>query len=833
VLTAFQTRLDAQRKPDFRTIDLDGAWEFRKAGSPEWMPAEVPGCVHLDLLRNKKIPDPYFRDNEEKVQWVGETGWEYRKVIKLDQSVFAWRKIELSFKGLDTYANVYLNDSLILVADNMFREWFVDVKRFLRSGNNVLRIQFPSVVSEANARQSIYMHKLPGGERVFARKAAYHFGWDWGPKLITMGIWRPVQIRMYNYIKVLGVNFIQKSLTDSLASMSAVFTMTSQLDDTATIVILQDTTEVIRDRVALRKGVNVVRGNFFIGEPLRWWPNGLGMPNLYHLTYQVWFAGRLVGEGTQKFGLRTVELVQEPDSSGRSFYFKVNGIPVFAKGANYIPMDNFVPAVTDSMYRALIRDVKEAEMNMLRVWGGGIYENDIFYDLCDEYGIMVWQDFMFANAMYPDTKAFLDNVRNEAIQNIVRLRQHPSLVLWCGNNEIDEGWKNWGWQKEFGYTPRDSADIYKTCRIIFNDILYNSVRRFDTLRPYIPTSPMHGWGRPESMKEGDSHYWGVWWGKEPFSKYQEKTGRFMSEFGFQSFPDILTINQFTLPEDRHLNSPVMKVHQKHPVGYETIEEYLTKAYRKPKDFASYALVSQYLQAEGMKTAVEAHRRARPYCMGSLYWQLNDCWPVVSWSSRDYYGRKKTLQYFAKKMFNDVLVSPFIEDGRVKVQVISDRRNDELTTLRLRLMDFEGKIYFETYKYIDLKQGTSTLQFDTLQSSFLAGLDSVDVVFHTALLGRSGINSFNMLYFKPVKDLNLPKPQLQYSAILTELGYKIRIITDKLAKNVHVTVNARGNLNDNDFDILPKDGFDVYFEPAEPIRGDFKKLISITTLTDTY
>jgi beta-mannosidase len=644
---------------DVNIFELDGGWKFRRAGTKDWLPARVPGTVHLDLMRNNIIPDPYLRDNESKIQWIGEVGWEYMKTFQFTEDHFAWRHIDLISKGLDTYANVYLNDSLILVADNMFKDWTVDIKRILHIGTNTLRIQFPAVIPQNKAQYAKLTNKLPGDEKVVCRKAAYHFGWDWGPTLVTSGIWRPIYIREWNAVNVLGVQFIQKKLTDTLANIAAQFTMFAELGDSAEIRLLLDTTEILRQSVILNKGPNVIRGDFSIKNPKKWWPNGMGFQPLYNFGYEVYFNGKLAGEGRQKIGLRTIEFVQEKDSTGKSFYFKVNGVPVFIKGANYIPQDNFIPRVTDSTYRALIKDVREANMNMLRVWGGGIYENDIFYDLCDENGILVWQDFMFANSMYPGNKEFLDNVRDEAIQNIVRLRRHPCIALWCGNNEIDEGWKNWGWQKQYGYNAEDSAAIYKNYRIIFNLILPNNVRRFDSARAYIPSSPLHGWGRPESLTEGDSHYWGVWWGKEPVLNYEKKVGRFMSEYGLQSFPDYSTILKFTSPADRVLGSAVMKAHQKHPTGYETIDEYLLRDFRKPKDFESYAYVSQLWQSRSIIKAIEAHRRAKPTCMGTLYWQLNDCWPVVSWSSRDYFGKKKALMYALPAAYDLVLVSPVV------------------------------------------------------------------------------------------------------------------------------------------------------------------------------
>ncbi|NQV03312.1 MAG: glycoside hydrolase family 2 protein, partial [Bacteroidia bacterium] len=572
------------------TIPLDGVWQLRQQGSTKIYNAEVPGVVHLDLQRNKVIPDPFYANYEEKLQWISDTGWVYEKYFELDRDFFANRHIQLVCEGLDTYAKVYINDSLVITADNMFKSWYVNAKRHLRIGYNRIKVEFPSITKLNQVFYDKLPYKLPGDERVVSRKAAYQFGWDWGPRYVTMGIWRPIYIKFWKYVNVLGVNFIQKSLTDSLATMAASFVVNSTLTDTADFKLMFDSTVFFEGRELINKGINVIRIDFDMTNPKRWWPNGMGAPTRYTLGYQVWFAGRKEAEGHQKIGLRTVELVREPDSIGKSFYLKINDVPVFIRGANYIPMDNFPSRVTDSMYTALIKDVDAANMNMLRVWGGGIYENDIFYDLCDEKGIMVWQDFMFANAMYPEDDQFFKSVSDELIQNIVRLRRHPSIVLWCGNNEIEEGWYNWGWVKDYGYSKQDSSRIYRNYRKIFHEFIPYALLRHDTLRPYITTSPMHGWGRKESLTEGDLHYWGVWWGKEPFEAYDNKVGRFVSEYGFQGFPDYSTIEKFTRVSDRQLGSNVMKAHQKHPVGYETIDEYMNRDYKVPTDFEMYGYV---------------------------------------------------------------------------------------------------------------------------------------------------------------------------------------------------------------------------------------------------
>jgi len=821
---------------EINTLSLDGSWKFRRAGTHEWMPAKVPGVVHLDLMRNKAIPDPYLADNEPKVQWIGDVGWEYMKTFQYGADNFESRHIELVCKGLDTYANVYLNDSLILVSDNMFREWYVDIKRYLHVGANVLRIQFPAVNPENKSRYGQLPAKLPGDEKVVCRKAAYHFGWDWGPTLVTSGIWRPIAIRKWGALNVINVHFIQKELSDTLAKLSAQFTLFAELDNPCEVRIYLDSAEVMRQSIVLARGANILRGDIILKNPERWWPNGMGSPKLYDFRYEVYFDNKIIDRGHQKVGLRNLELVQERDSAGRSFYFKVNGMPVFIKGANYIPQDNFLPRVKDSAYRALIRDVKDANMNMLRVWGGGIYENDLFYDLCDENGILVWQDFMFACAMYPGGKKFFDNVRDEAIQNIVRLRRHPSIALWCGNNEMDEGWKNWGWQKQLGYSADDSARIYKDYKMIFNIILPNNVHGFDTLRPYIPSSPLFGWGKPESMTSGDSHYWGVWWGKEPFSTYERKVGRFMSEYGFQGFPDLSTISRFTTEADRVAGSPVMKAHQKHPTGFETIDEYLLRDYKKPKDFESYAYVSQLLQASGMKTAIEAHRRAKPWCMGTMFWQLNDCWPVVSWSSRDYYGKKKALQYLLPHLYAKVLISPVVENGHVRVYVNSDCLFSQKATMTVKLISFEGKTWFEKKLSADIASNSCKIYFDTLQSLLTGVLNPEGLVLQVTLAGTDPraekLNEQSLLYFVAPKDMRLSATVINKQVIETGDGYTIRLSSDKLVKNLFLSTQVRGEFSDNYFDLLPGVPVEVQFATKKKLPG-MGDLITFKSLADTY
>ena len=813
-------------------IELDKGWTFREQGSSKWYPAQVPGCVQTDLLRNNLIPEPFFRDNESQIQWVSDTGWVYTKTFDVPESFFETRNADLVCEGLDTYANVYLNDSLVVTSDNMFKTYYARIKHLLVIGQNRLVIEFPSITSRNKELYSKFQFKLPGDERSVSRKAAYQYGWDFGPKVITMGIWKPIYIHYYTYINVLGVRFIQKSLTDSIARMSAVFTVTSALADSALFKITVENGVVFSQNRIVKKGVNVVRVDFDIPSPKRWWPNGMGDPNLYNLGYEVWFAGRKEGEGSQKIGLRTVDLVVRMDSIGKTFFFRVNGKPVFAKGANYVPMDIIPTRITDSSYTALIGQVKQANMNMLRVWGGGIYAPDKFYELCDENGIMIWQDFMFACAMVPGSLDFKNSVRDESIQAIVRLRQHPSIVIWCGNNEIDEGWKNWGWQKQYGYSPEDSLQVYKYYKTIFHEMLPYNVAIFDTLRPYVTSSPKNGWGKPESLTEGDSHYWGVWWGKEPFSAYEKKVGRFMSEYGFQSFPDPKTIKSFTWPQDRVLGSPVMKAHQKHPVGYETIDEYMKRDFRDPRNFDMYGYVSQVLQAEGVGMAIAAHRKAKPECMGSLFWQLNDCWPGVSWSAIDYFGRPKALYFESKRLFSTYMVKAYRDPYGIRIFGMTDGLLPKPVKVHCSLYDLSGSLLWKREYNGILNPRMTEVLWTIPADTLLAGRDSTSLLMLTEITDKTGVLNSDVMKFVPFKEMNLQKPVISRLVEPSDTGFTITLSTDKPALFVNLSYDGEGEFSDNYFNLFPGHPRVVTFttKSKSPKFGEMLKVIS---LVDSY
>ena len=560
-----------------------------------------------------------------------------------------------------------------------------------------------------------------------------------------------------------------------------------------------------------------------IPNPELWWPNGLGEPHLY-TAQAILKAGRRTDTLTTRFGLRTLELVTEPDSIGESFFFRVNGVPVFMKGANVIPLDHFSPRVTEEDYQALFRDVVDANMNMLRVWGGGIYEEDRFYELADEHGILIWQDFMFANGMYPGDSLFLANVRAEATHQVRRLRGHPSLALWCGNNEMDEGWKNWGWARNYD-TPEDSAAVWNAYEAIFHDLLPGVVAAEDPERRYWPSSPSLGWGNPESLNRGDSHYWGVWHGQEPFQVFAEKLPRFSSEFGFQGFPPMETLAAVTQPEDRALFDPTFLVHQKHPIGNELIKSYMERDYPVPSSFEDFAYVSQLLQARGMRTAFEAHRRAKPRTMGTLYWQLNDTWPVVSWSSRDYFGRWKALHYAARDAFAPVLISPVLLGDTLEVWGVSELTRPVEGTLTLDLLDFDGKILWQTSVLALLPANQSRPLWEGSASSILGEADSRRAVLVANFLetGSQAPGQSALLYFHPPKDLGLRVPAIRFEVTPEEGGVVLHLESDVLAKDVYLRLDG-ARFSGNFFDLLPGRSRSVRIETdlsAEEVEAALK------------
>ena len=785
-------------------------WSFRKKGDVGWLPAKVPGTVHTDLFTNEIIPDPFSGSNEKQLQWIENEDWQYHAVFSVSEKELNHQNIILQFEGLDTFAEITLNGSKILSTDNMFRTWKVDVKNLLKMGQNKLEITFASAAGKAKSEAAKLKYTLPGDEKIFARKAQYHFGWDWGPRFVTAGIWKNVKLQFWDEAVLDHVKFEQKSLSKSKAKLEFKMEINSAVNGNFSIKV-NDKFQKAR----LKKGKNQVVLNYEISNPKLWWTNGLGDAQLYPFEISLLKNRQVIDTKKLNIGLRTIELVQEKDKIGKSFYFKLNGVPVFMKGANVIPPDSFLPRATDSVYQSIVKNAKDANMNMLRVWGGGVYADDAFYDACDKNGILVWQDFMFACAMYPGDEYFLDNVREEVIDNVSRLQNHPSIALWCGNNENDEGWHNWGWQKQYKYTETDSAKIWNDYKKLFYELIPQTL---DSILPknenrYWPSSPSIGWGRKESLLSGDSHYWGVWWGLEPFEMYQQKVGRFMSEYGFQSMPDLKTFLSFAGNDELNFDSESVKNHQKHPTGYKTIDEYMSRDFKIPTNFEDYIYVSQLLQAHGMKIAIEAHRTATPYCMGTLFWQLNDCWPVTSWSSVDYFGRWKAFQYQAKRSFENVAIFVQEKEGQYNIFISNDDLKPHKGKCEQKLMDFNGKIIWESGSVITLQENSGYVHY-MLPTKELPVFDLNATVLSVKF--KSDAKSAESLhYFVKPKDLKLKKPKINIIKI-DELTYEVS--SDVLAKNVFLFSEDDTFFSDNYFDLLPNEKITIKLtRPVKQIR----------------
>ena len=797
-------------------IDLSKSdWTFNEFGRKEKYSAKVPGTFHTDLLANQLIEDPFYGTNESQLQTYNNKEWEYETYFNINKNNLEPEQIHLIFEGLDTYAQVYLNGKSLFYANNMFVKWKIPIKNHLNIGENHLKIHFfnPLKVAENLGKQLSY--KLPEGERVFVRKVQHHFGWDWSPKFITAGIWQPVYIESFQNAEIKDWQYEQKHVDETKADLIFKVNINCEKEGNYELLI----NEKIND-VYLEKGENNIELSYKVNNPKLWFIHE--NPHLYDFDIKLYNKKELIDNKKKKIGLRTIELIQTPDEKGSSFYFKLNGKQVFIKGANYVPQDIFLHRVTREKTFELVKQAKLANMNMLRVWGGGAYPSQDFMDACDEMGIMVWQDFMFACAMYPGDDDFLNNVKVEIDQQINRLQHHASLALWCGNNEIDEGWHNWGWQKQFNYSPADSTKIWDDYKKLFHELIPNRLNALvpKNRRIYWQSSPSKGWGRPESLLMGDVHYWGVWWGMEPFENYEKKVGRFVSEYGFQGMPSVSTFNQFTNKDDQYLNSPALKVHQKHPKGAETIETYMARDYNVPKNFEDYVYVSQLLQARGMKIAIETHRRAMPYCMGTLYWQLNDCWPVTSWSTIDYYGNWKAAHYQVKRSYEPLLISFEDVKNQINIFLINDLLKNNKGQLLISINDFQGETKWTKKLNINIDANSSKNVMTILKKDFKKwsnGNHYLKVSFENEI-----DTIYSMYDFEKPKNMNLQKASLTWKIIDNKT---IEIQTNTFAKDIYLYAE-NVKFENNFFDLEPYQKLLINFE------GNFKDL-KIKCLNNIY
>ncbi len=818
-----------------RDQNLGGSWQFRQATTTSWLKATVPGGVHTDLLALGRTPDPFFADNELKVQWVAESDWEYRKTFRADPRLLAETKRFLVCDGLDTLAEVFLNGKLLGKTDNQFRSWRWEASQVLSEGQNELLILFHSPLAFIRARQLRRPltggGDIPGGPHL--RKSPYHWGWDWGPKLPPTGIWQGIRLEGYSDARLDDVR-VRQHHADGDTRISVRGSVESYSENPLSLRAKVRTP----DGTFLESSGPIWRGAAEVAidvkSPRLWWPNGMGAQDLYQLDVTLERDGDTLDRRSYQLGLRTIKLWREPDAWGESFTFVVNGVPLFAKGADWIPADSFPTRVSDERMRSLLQSAADANMNMLRVWGGGTYGEERFYDLCDRLGILVWQDFIFACGIYPDDDGFAENVRFEAVENIRRLRHHASLALWCGNNEMEQGWNDWKWNKP---DDPDNQRLKAGYDRMFHHMLPEVVAQEDPDRPYWPSSASSGepFVDPNGQQRGDMHYWGVWHDRKPFSAYREQFPRFASEFGFQSLPPFATIKSFTAPGDRNMTSYVMEHRQRSGPGNRVILSQMLDTFRMPKDFPSLAYLSMILQAEGMRIGVEHWRRNRARVSGTIIWQLNDCWPAISWSSLDYFGRWKAMHYAAKRFYAPLLLSAADSGMLREIHVTNDSTETRESEVRWRLETLAGKVADRGTRRISAAPLADTLALALDFSGRLSDEDLRNTILVCELWrGRTKIASC-ISPFAPIKHLALADPGLKAKAGLGKKGLVIDVTAKKLALFVELSlVGADVVFSDNYFD-LPAGASARITAPLPagwtPARA--RKALRIRSLIDSY
>lgn len=679
-------------------ITLD--WKFINptTGKVVWLGEK--GSVQEALIADGTLPDPFYGENEKLFDWIENYEWVFTSEFTLNQAFFEAEFIDLELPNVDTYAKIYLNDSLILTTSNSFRPYYKEIKSLLKLGINQLRIVFtpPTMFHKEDYLAAKYKLPAPNDNNPIAiapytRKPQYQFGWDWALRMVTIGLNKPVKIIGFNTNRILGKNIQTIDLNEVEAKLKLQWIFRFDVQPSYYWKSGQF------DTIQFKQLENILEAEVKVVNPVLWWPVGYGNPNLYRDNWiLVDVNGNEVCKLGLDYGIRKTELLQEKDEWGTSYVVRINNQSIFCKGGDYIPQDIFPARVSDSSIINLIEQLKQSNFNMIRVWGGGYYPDEVFFNTCDKEGIMVWQDFMFACSMYPGDDDFLENVKEEFNYQVPRISSHPSVVLFNGNNEVDVAWKNWGFQLKYGLYGKSAREIERSYDDLFKKLLPSVVTSFSSV-PYVHTSPLSNWGKDEFFNHGTQHYWGVWHGSDPIEDFGKKIGRFNAEYGFQSFPEYKTLSTFSTQLDWDLNSPVMKHHQKSYVGNGMIKKHADNLYGSSSDFEEFVYYSQLTQAKAVGIAIAGHRLDWPRCTGTIYWQINDCWPAPSWSSMDYYGNWKALQYQVKKDFVEQGV--IARESKIGVQdyfFINDKLDSTAIEIVVDVYSIEG-IWQEGHVFI--------------------------------------------------------------------------------------------------------------------------------------
>ena len=832
----------------FTLLLASASWKFRDATKKSaWHAAVVPGCVHRDLRRHGLIPDPFFGTNELDLQWIEHHDWDYTATFQVSARLLDEDVVDLVSEGLDTLATVYLNGRKIAATDNMFISWRWNVKPLLRRGRNELRIVFASVGRALPKTRPEHRPKefndSVGRSSVF-RKEQCQFGWDWGPRFVTAGIWRELRLEAWSGNRLESVRVTQTHAANGTVTLDLSPELTRP-DAQATYAV----TISLEGRTVVESSGGAANLKSAIRNPQLWWPSGHGAQPLYTVEVAARDGtGRIFGTWSRRIGLRTIALDRSKDQWGESFQFVVNGRPVFAKGANWIPAHSFVGGLTRADYARDLQSAVRANMNMMRVWGGGLYESEDFYDLCDELGLLVWQDFMFACTLYPGDRAFLASVKTEAVDNIRRIRHRASLALWCGNNEIET--LNWD-------TLEKNSKLRRDYDAVFHRVLPAAVAAHDGITPYWPTSPCRGGERSNDYtdkalgeKSGDTHFWDVWHARHPVKDYEKWKFRFVSEFGMQSYSSPETQATYSTPADNNVFGPVMENHQKNTAGNQIILDYVSRLYRFPNTQDALIYLSQLNQAHCMQTGVEHYRRISPICMGALYWQLNDCWPVASWSSIEHTGRWKALQHIARRFFAPALVSAHVPGTEtaiignyrrttvreVHLYTVYDAPQPTNGVLLWDLFHVNGRILSGGRKNVRLRYGQSVHQ-QTLDLAKPIATHGRDHVYLRIALEIDGVRvSEETVFLAPPRFVALPKPKT--TATLRLLTPQKTLLTLRSPVFQHRFAFELAGLphhsSDNYFELYPNEKKEILVEFAQPVtKAAIARALTYQSLADTY
>jgi len=806
-------------------VNLGGAWRMREADNETWHSAHVPGSVYADLMADGTMPNPFWRENELDAFERMKKDYVYQRAFTVTEAQLAHAHVELVCEGLDTLAHVSLNGHEIAFADNMHITWVWDVKEQLHTGENTLEIRFDSPIRYCAKKAE----EAPGWESSDAtpgfrhlRKAHCMFGWDWGPRLPDAGIWRPIFLRTWDAARLENALMLQAH-HDGVVDVTIRPEIAGESAWSAEITAPDGEVMIIPKTTAAEQVVT-------IQNPQLWWPNGLGKQPLYRVTVRL-AAG---DTRTWRIGLRTMTVSREKDEWGEEFCHVVNGVKVFAMGADYIPEDNILARVTPERTRRLLEGCKAANFNAIRVWGGGYYPDDAFYDICDELGLLVWQDLMYACAFYDLTPDFERSIRVETHQNVARLRHHASLALICGNNEMEMfmagansaliNHRTWEFVPTY---PHHITDYVK----MFEYILPAIVKETAPQTYWWPASPSSGgnFDAPNDENRGDNHYWDVWHGEKPFTEYRKFFFRYASEFGFQSFPCLKSVKQFTLPDDRNIFSRVMERHQRNQAANGKILSYLSQTFRYPNSFDDLLYASQLMQAEAIRYGVEHWRRNRGRCMGAIIWQLNDIWPVASWASIDYYGRWKALHYAAKRFFAPVMISAEEEGELSQNPKINEyhpaplEKSFRLNVCNETLRDVTGEVVWalRTPDGAIVRQNQQTLTIPAMSAKWLDKVDCADAsltghyVSFAFVVDDVALSEGTCIFCAP-KHFEFVDPRLT----LETRGDTLVVTSHAYAKQVWLeSEDADLLLDDNAFDMNPGTKVvRVVQGSAEKVRG---------------